>query len=117
MTTLSQTDRLSQEVGKLTAQLESAKSMMTAYVAPRTAAIRGQSMLTAYVCGVEFAVSCDVEEDEPPCHDPDYAHPGSSSSVQVSHLWVNGQWVDAEELLGVERAGQLGETLFLESEI
>ena len=109
--------RLAKKVGVLTAQLREANSFMATYMHPRKPADKHGQIMSVMINGLYYSVSCEVEPGEPACHDPEYAHPGCPPYVDVTHLWINGQWIDAQEILGLERCNQLSENLSLESEL
>lgn len=117
MSDLSQPDRLAREVGELTAQLRDANATIQRITSPIHPAIAGLQIFTATIGGTKVQASCEVDPGEPPCADPEYAHPGSPPSIDVTHLWINGEWVNAEDLLGIDRTNELSETLSLESEL
>ena len=109
--------RLAKQVGVLTAQLREANAFMSAYMHPRRAADKHGQIMSVMINSIYYAASCEVDPGEPACHDPEYASPATPSYVEVTHLWINGEWVDAQEMLGQERCNQLGENLTLENEL
>ncbi len=108
-----QVERLAREVGTLTSLLREANLSKEYRAAAPTSPFYGEHdggrVFEAEVAGVKYHFSTLVEEGEPEVRDLEHAHPGSPTTVTVTHVWLFGTWIEAEGLLSEKLLESLDE--------